>query len=97
MRVFAIGIEHAQIVAVDRLQHPDTGMHQEVPALSGFDQNLAGGLPLSKILRGLRQLHDVVGSIFQRYKLAPARQFDRIVESLLPAFGPSCEQLRAGL
>jgi hypothetical protein len=38
MRVFAIRIEHALDVAVKRLHHSNTGMHQEIPALSGLDQ-----------------------------------------------------------
>ena len=74
---------------MDRLQHPDTGMHQEVPALSGFDQDLAGGLPPFKILLGLRQLHDLVGSIFQRDQLALAGQIDRIVEKPASSLWPS--------
>jgi hypothetical protein len=48
-------------------------MHQEVAAFSGGDQATDRGLPFIKILLGLRQFHDVVGSIAQSQQLAPTR------------------------
>jgi hypothetical protein len=44
-----------------------------------------GGLPLLKILLGLRQLHDVGGGILERDELAAAGQRYRIVERSFPA------------
>ncbi len=38
------------------------------------------GLPVFMVLLGLRQLHDVVGGVFEGDELASARQRDRIVE-----------------
>jgi hypothetical protein len=39
-------------------------LHHEVSALGGADQATDGRLPFFKILLNLRQLHDVVGGVF---------------------------------
>ena len=58
-------------------------MHHEIPALGGADQAASRSLPFLKILLGLRQLHDEVGSIAQSQLLAPIQQ-DRIIEGASP-------------
>jgi len=50
-------------VAVQRSQHSDPRVHQEVAALGGTDQASDCGLPFGQVLLGLRQLHDVAGCI----------------------------------
>jgi hypothetical protein len=64
--------------------------------LSSADQAAGRGLPLLKILLGLRQLHDEVGSIAQSQQLAPIQQ-DRIIEGASPGGGglQLCDQLSA--
>ena len=76
--------EHTRDVPVQRPQHPDPSVHQEVPALSGLDKDPAGGLPFLKLLLGPRQLRDVIGSVFEREQLAPV---DRVVEWPGPVHG----------
>jgi hypothetical protein len=55
-------------------------VHQWSAIFCGHDQRLDRGLPLLKILFGLRKLHDVVGGIAPSHELAPTRQQDRIIE-----------------
>jgi hypothetical protein len=83
MRVFAIGIEHPFGVPVQRPQHTNARVHQEVAAFRGADQTAGCGLPFRKILLSLRQLHDVSGGILKRDELATANRY-RIVEGALP-------------
>lgn len=70
---------------VERLQHADTRLHQEVSAFSGTDQATYRGLPRLKVLFGLGKLEDVIGGLPERHKLAAIRKHDRIFECLLPA------------
>jgi hypothetical protein len=72
VRVFPVR-EHALQVAVQRPQQPDPRMHQEVATFGGTDQAVDRRLPFRKVLFGLRQLHDVIGGILQRDKLAAPR------------------------
>jgi hypothetical protein len=82
--------------AVQSSQHPDVRVHHEVPAFRGADQTSDCGLPFLKILLGLRQLHDEVGSIAQSKQLAPIQQ-DRIIEGASPGGSglQLCDQLSA--
>jgi hypothetical protein len=79
---FTIG-KRSLDTAVQSAQHPDVRVHHEVPAFRGADQTSDCGLPFLKILLGLRQLHDEVGSIAQSQQLAPIQQ-DRIIEGASP-------------
>ena len=85
MMVLAIGIEHALDVAIERSQHSDTRVHNEIATFCSADQTRDSSLPFLKVLLSLRQLHDVIGSVLEGYELAPLGQRDRIVEWPLPA------------
>jgi hypothetical protein len=50
MRVFAVGIEHPLDLAVQRPQHSDPRMHEEVAAFGCTDQAMNSGLPFRKVL-----------------------------------------------
>ena len=77
--------EHLLDIPVQRPQHTDARMHQEVAAFSGADQATGCGLPFRKMLLSLRQLHDVSGSILKRDEMATAGQWYRIIKRSLPA------------
>jgi hypothetical protein len=70
MCVFARRTEQALDVAIERPQHTDARMYQEVATFSGADQATDRGLPLIEALLCLWQFHDVVGGILQRGELA---------------------------
>jgi hypothetical protein len=48
--IFPVGIEYPLDVAVQRSQHSDPRVHQEVAALGGTDQASDCGLPFGQIL-----------------------------------------------
>lgn len=52
-----------RFATVERAQHRDSGVHQEVPALGGSDQDRGGGLPFLELLLSPKQLLDVAGGI----------------------------------
>jgi hypothetical protein len=54
MYFFATGIKHPRDVSVQRPQHPDPRMHQEVATLSGEDQDLCHRLPFCSALGSFR-------------------------------------------
>ena len=87
MGVFAIGIERPLDVAVQRHQHPDARMHQEVAAFGGADQAGHRGLLFLEVLLSLWKLHDVIGSIAQSHQ----------IEATSPGGGglQSCDRLSA--
>jgi hypothetical protein len=84
MRVFPIGVEHALDVPVQRPNDADAGVHQWPATFCGHHQGLGRSLPFRELLLGLRQLHDVVGSVFEGEELAAAGQIDRIFEQPFP-------------
>jgi hypothetical protein len=55
MCVFARGIKHPLDVSVQRSQHSDSHVHQEIAAFGGADQATDRGLPFLKILFSLWQ------------------------------------------
>jgi hypothetical protein len=82
---FAIGIELANVVAVQRPHDADARQHQPAATdLRGVDQVFDRGLPLLELLFGPRQLLDISGRVFERDELATAWQRDRIVEPARP-------------
>jgi hypothetical protein len=84
MMIFAIGIEHALDVLVQRLQHADLHMQQGAMSLGCHDEATDRRLLTLIVLLGLREPGDVFGGVLQRDKLATARQHDRIVEFPIP-------------
>jgi hypothetical protein len=74
MPVFAIWIEHTLEVTIERPQHADACVHQDVATFGGADQTTDRGLPCLAVLLSLRQFHDVIGGILQRDKLAACLQ-----------------------
>jgi hypothetical protein len=74
-----------KVAAVQRPQHSNMSVHQRPATFRRHDQGLGRGLLFLEVLFGLRQLHDVAVSIFERDELAPARRRDRILERPLPA------------
>jgi hypothetical protein len=44
MRLFSIGLEHTRDVSIERPQHADVCMHQEVATFCGADQATDCGL-----------------------------------------------------
>jgi len=85
MGVLAIGVKHALHVSVQCPQHADTRMHQWPTAFRRHNQRFGRGLPFPEVLFGLRQVHDVSGSVLQGDKLPPAGQRNGILERSLPA------------
>ena len=83
--ILAFRIEHALDVPVQRAQHSDPRVHQEVPAFRGTDQAVNRGLPFPGLLFGLGQLGDVGGGVLERDQLAAAGKRDRLVEMPGPA------------
>jgi hypothetical protein len=85
MRVFAIGIEHALDVAVQRSHDADARQHRRPPVRRDRDQGFHCRLPFRRRGLGLRKLRDVFAGVRERDELATARQGDRIFERSLPA------------
>jgi hypothetical protein len=85
MGIFAGRFEHPLDMPVQGPQHADPRMHQEVAAFGHTDQTTDRGLPFCEVLLGLRQIHDGIGTVFERDELSTARQRYRIVELSLPA------------
>jgi hypothetical protein len=73
MRVFAIQIEHALDVAVQRPRDTDASEHCRATGFRDQDQGLHRGLPFGGGVLGLGELSDVVAGILQRDELATAR------------------------
>ena len=71
--------------AVQRQHHSDVRMHQRSPIFRRHDQHLGRRLSFLKLLLGLRQLHDVIGSVLECDELTATRQRNRIVEGSFPA------------
>jgi hypothetical protein len=60
-----------RLAVVDRPQHGNAGVHQEIAALSGpLIRTAVAVCHSSEVLLGLGQSHDVVGRILQSDKLA---------------------------
>src|SRR5712664_407826 len=73
MCVFARGIKPPNVAAVQCSRHANARHHGGAAQLDDQQQGFYRGLPLLKILLGLRKLHDVVGGIAQSHELAPTR------------------------
>ena len=58
MRVFPIGIELANVVAVQRAHDADPGEHRGAAEVGDQDQRLDGGLPFRKGGLAVRQAGD---------------------------------------
>jgi len=96
MRLFAIGVEHAFAVAVQRLQYADARQHEPGAAgLCGPDQVLNRDLPYLEILFCLWQFGDVSRGVPERDELPAVGEDDRIFELAGPfrsanGASPSC-------
>lgn len=84
MRLFAIGIEYALDMAVQRSHEPHARHHRRTTSRDE-QQNLDRGLPFRQVGFLLWQLRDVVGYVLQRDELATVRQRYRILEFSLRA------------
>jgi hypothetical protein len=84
MRLFAIGIELALDVAVQRSHDADTREHRRPARRRHQDQRLRGRLPLRRLVLGPRKLRDVVAGVLQRDELATAGKRDWIFKLSLP-------------
>jgi hypothetical protein len=87
MRLFAIGIEHARVVAVDRLQRGHARQkHPGDLALGRINQDLGRGQNLRIVLLGLGHRPGEIGDgLPQCLKLGAIGQRDRIIEASVPA------------
>src|SRR5471030_1853470 len=72
MRVFAIGIEHARFVAVERPQHADRREHRRPAAGRDEHQGLHRILSLWRGMLSFGELGDVTAGVLEREELAPA-------------------------
>jgi len=70
MRFFAVGIENALDVPVQRQDHANAREHRIAVALSDQQERLHRGLPFLGVVLGLRQLGDVVRGVAQRERQA---------------------------
>jgi hypothetical protein len=66
---------------VQRAQHRNARMHDEVTTLGGVDQLLHCQLPVRRVVNLLRQLHNVVRRILERQKRLALRRVYRIMEA----------------
>jgi len=66
MMGLAVRIELANVMAVDRLHHPDPREHRRPVALGNQQQRLHRGQPFFGVVFGLRQLGDVDGGVAER-------------------------------
>ena len=71
-KTFPRAVARIWLAVVQRPQHSNPRMHQEVAALGSTDQAPDRGLPNFMVLLGLRQLHDVGRGVLQRDELATA-------------------------
>jgi len=67
---FAVGIENALDVPVQRQDHANAREHRIAVALSDQQERLHRGLPFLGVVLGLRQLGDVVRGVAQRERQA---------------------------
>jgi hypothetical protein len=67
-----IGVELANMVAVQCPQHADTRHHGRTP-FGDQEQNLDRGLPFLELLFGLGRLLDIFAGVLESDKLATAR------------------------
>jgi hypothetical protein len=72
MRVFAIGIEHALDVAVQRPQDADPSEHLRPATRRDEYQRLHRVLPFRHGVLGLWKLGDIIASVLERHKLSAA-------------------------
>ena len=72
---------HHGLPVVQRSQHRNAGMHDEVPALGGIDQLRHRELPMRRVVNLLRQSHDVIGGILEREKRLALQRLYLIVEA----------------
>jgi hypothetical protein len=84
MRVFAVLIEDALYVAVQRSHDADPRKHRWPVPLDHQHQGLDRGLPFGENRFPFRQASDVVTRVPQRDQRSPVRQGDCIVEFALP-------------
>jgi hypothetical protein len=75
-----IRIEHANLVAVQRLHDADPRQHCRPARLRDQEQRLHRRLPLRRLVLGLLKLRDVFAGILERDELATVGQRDRLVE-----------------
>jgi hypothetical protein len=87
MVVFAIGIEHALDVSIQRPHDADARHHRAAVAFGDQDQRFDRNLPFLELLFGLWQLLDISGCVLEGDELATLGQRDRIVEWPVPALG----------
>jgi hypothetical protein len=86
MRVFAIWIEYALDVAVQRFHDADARHHCRAIEPRDKHQNFHRGLPFRRFVLGLRKLRDVLPGIFQGDELPAPRQRDWFFERPFPTF-----------
>ncbi len=85
MMRFAIGIKLPLDVAVQRSHGANAREHRRPARSRDQDQGLHSGLPFLGLVLGLRKFRDVVAGIFERDKLAAARQWNWFIKPSLPA------------
>ena len=85
MVLFAIGVEHALDVAVQRPHDADPREYRGTARRRDQDQGFHCCLPLRGLVLVLRELGDVVAGVLERDELATVRQRNRIVEPSFPA------------
>jgi len=85
MMRFAIGIKLPLDVAVQRSHGANAREHRRPARGRDQDQGLHSGLPFLGLVLGLRKFRDVVAGIFERDKLAAARQWNWFIKPSLPA------------
>jgi hypothetical protein len=84
MRVFPRWIEHALDVAVQRPHEADAHHHGRPIEIDDQEQGFDRSLPLLESLLGLRQFHDIVGSVLESNELATVGEGDRVLEGVGP-------------
>jgi hypothetical protein len=84
MMVFAIGIEHANDVAVERFHDADARHHCRAVEPRDKHQYFHRRLPFRRFVLGLRKLCDVLPGILQGDELATPRQRDWLIEFSRP-------------
>ena len=84
MRLFAIWIEHALEVAIQRGHHTNPRSIVGPFCLTTNEQRLHCGLPFRRLGFGFGQLGDVGPGVLQRHKLATTGQGNGIVERSFP-------------
>ena len=85
MMVFAIRIEYALYVAVQRSHDANPRKHRRPAIFRREDQHLDRDLPALGLVVGLRKLGNVIASVLKGDEPLPVRQWNRLLERSFPA------------